>query len=185
MSWNVLGHSDYFSDCRGCCKKVQNTRPESKKMSLSTSWGSQFLWFWSNLHTNCFPVICPTSKFRKISFGEDTTLSEWAVAEKVSNSRFFVRLDTVCLFGSHSQGTIGESVVLLSTLAAQHNVYNAHWMVAVRFLNLELGPIEFLTHWLQNFRVQNRHFKVVANTVDKKSLLWLHYTLVPLVWDAL
>ena len=89
MSWNVLGHSDYFSDCRGCCKKVQNTRPESKKMSLSTSWGSQFLWFWSNLHTNCFPVICPTSKFRKISFGEDTTLSEWAVAEKVSNFSIF------------------------------------------------------------------------------------------------
>ena len=39
-------------------------------------------------------------------------------------------------------------------------------MVAVRFFNLELGPIEFLTHWVQNFRVQNRLFKVVANTVD-------------------
>ena len=87
-------------------------------------------------------------------------------SKKCVFSRFFWPSDTVCLFRSHSQGIAGESVVLLSALASQHNVSNAHWMVAVRFFNLELGPIEFLTHWVQNFRVQNRLFQDVANTVD-------------------
>ena len=96
--------------------------------------------------------------------------------KKCRFSRFFAPPDTVCLFGSHSQGIADEYVVLLSTLASQHNVYNAHWMVTVRFFNLELGPIEFWSHWVQNFRVQNRLFKMVANTVDRNilSLVALH-----------
>ena len=56
--------------------------------------------------------------------------------------------------------------MFLSTVACRPNVSNAHKMVAVRFFNLEYGPIEFLTDRVRDFQSSKSNFPTVTNTLD-------------------
>ena len=170
VSSDGITHPKVVPVDRGCCQKDPKIlRPESKILCLSTSGGGRFLWFWSDLHTNCFPVIYPLVSSEKYPLGRIAHFPNELWPKKCRFSRFFTSWHCMSLWLSLSGNSWGVRCFAL-TLASQHNVSNAHWMVAVRFFNLELGPIEFLTHWVQNFRVQNRLFKMVANTVDRNIL---------------
>ena len=80
--------------------------------------------------------------------------------------RFIWHLDIVCLFRSDTPGIAGGSLLFLSTLASRPNVYNAQKMVAVRFFNLEYGPIEFLTDGVQDFQSSESFSQTVSNTLN-------------------
>ena len=86
--------------------------------------------------------------------------------KKSEFSRFFRPSDTECLSYFHTPGIAGGSLLFFSTVASRPDVYNAHWMVAVRFFNLEFGSIKFLTSRVQDIQNSESNFLTVSNTLD-------------------
>ena len=166
----VVDTPNYLSDCRGCCKKVHK-HFQTKRFCVSARLDEvDFSNFGQTSTSTAFRWTIPLLSSEKRIPGRIAPFSDVHWPKKCRFSQLSGPPDTVCLLPSHSPRIAVAAVVFLSPCASWHNVYNAHWMVAVRFFNLELGPIEFLTHWVQNFRVQNRLFKMVANTVDRNIL---------------
>ena len=86
-------------------------------------------------------------------------------SKKSEFSRFFGPLDTVCLSGSYTRGIAGGSLLFFSTVASRPVVYNAHWMVAVRFFNLKFDAIKFLTSRVQDIQNSESNFQRGPNTL--------------------
>ena len=86
-------------------------------------------------------------------------------SKKSEFSRFFRPSDTECLSYFHTRGIAGGSLLFFSTVASRPDVYNAHWMVAVRFFNLEFGSIKFLTSRVQDIQNSESNFQRGSNTL--------------------
>ena len=167
-------------------KISQNVRPESKSLCLSTSGVGRFLWFWPDLLTNFLPMIYLTSEFRKIYSRWDSTLPEWAAAEKVSNfSIFITSWHCMSLWLSLSGDSWWVRCFALNACVFAQRLQRTLDGCCPMFQSRDRSDwvLDPLSPKISEFRID---FSRGSQTLwIGISLLWLHYTWVPLVGAAL